>query len=262
MHPVRWTWLLPIVAGAVAIGVVLTRPDPAQRPGSAATEVVTFVAADATGNGHAGIIQGPVQMGRPGHDGSAFSFEERGSWIMVPSSPQLNAGTSDFLVSVWVQVESNPDSNETYDIVRKGIAYTVPGEFKLELLGSGQVRCSAKDATSQVARVTSWEPLPPDASWHEIGCARTGRHWSVIVDDAVRSVNVDLGAVSNSVALSIGSKYGLEDRPIGLIDDVKLVIDREPTTTDDPVAAIEALEGLPPVAWWRLDEAATTGAGR
>ena len=135
MHPVRWTWLLPIVAGAVALGVVLTRQEPAPAPSSEVEELATFVAADATGNGHAGIIQGQVQMGQPGHTGSAFSFAERGSWIMVPSSPQLNAGTSNFLVSVWIQLESTPDAGETYDIVRKGIAYTVPGRVQARAAG-------------------------------------------------------------------------------------------------------------------------------
>ena len=261
MHPVRLTWLLPIVAGAVALWVVQAMPQP-QKTHDSAERVRTFVAADATGNGHSGIIQGAVAMGQPGHDGQAFSFAEQGSWVMVPSSPLLNAGTSDFLVSVWIKVESNPDAGETYDIVRKGIAYTVPGEYKLELLGSGRVRCSAQDAQSRLARVTSAQRLPGDGSWHRIGCARTGRHWSALVDDEVTPVTVDLGAVSNAVALSIGSKYGLEDRPLGLIDDVKLIIDREESTTVDPVAAVRDLESTPPVAWWRLDETATTAAGR
>jgi hypothetical protein len=270
VRSVRWAWLLPILAGAVALGVVHMRPEPAHVRRTAVTETVTFVADDASRNGHDGIIQGPVQMGRPGHDGTAFSFAERGSWLMVPSSPQLDVGLNDFLVSVWIQVNSSPDPGETYDIVRKGIAYTVPGEYKLELLDGGRVRCSAKDAHSRVARVISEVSLADDGQWHRIGCARTGAEWSVLVDDTVESATVNLGAVTNDVALSIGSKYGLEDRPLGLIDDVKLIIDHDAspaadpdaTPTADPVAAIRLLEELPPVAWWKLDEVATTAAGR
>lgn len=262
MHPVRWTWLLPIVAGAVALWMVMSRPDPAPVRSASDAEVATFVAADATGNGHDGIIQGPVQMGLPGYDGTAFSFAQRRAWVMVPSSPQLNAGTGNFLVTAWIQVESNPDTDETYDIVRKGIAYTVPGEYKLELLGSGRVRCSAKDSVSRLAMVTSVQPLEGNETWHRIGCARTGRHWSVLVDDTVRTTEVDLGAVSNSVALAIGSKYGLEDRPLGLVDEIRLVIDRSGGESDDPVAAVRELEEMPPVAWWRLDEPSTADASR
>lgn len=262
MHPVRWTWLLPIVAGAVALWVVVARPDPAPVRAATDVEVATFVAADSSGNGHEGIIQGPVEMGLPGHDGTAFSFAERGSWVMVPSSPELNAGTGNFLITTWIQVDSNPDSGETYDVVRKGIAYTVPGEYRLELLGSGRVRCTAKDSENRFATVVSQQPLEGDATWHRIGCARTGNHWSVLVDETVRTTEVDLGAVSNTVALAIGSKYGLEDRPLGLVDDVQLVIDRSGGVTDDPVAAIRDLEETPPIAWWRLDESASPDASR
>ncbi len=262
MHPVRWTWLLPIVAGAVALWVVMSRPDPAPVRSASNVEVATFVAADATGNGHDGIIQGPVEMGLPGHDGTAFSFAERGSWVMVPSSPELNAGTGNFLVSTWIKVESSPDAGETYDVVRKGIAYTVPGEYRLELLGSGRVRCTAKDSEDRFATVVSQELLEGDGTWHRIGCARTGAHWSVLVDDAVRTTEVDLGPVSNTVALAIGSKYGLEDRPLGLVDDVQLIIDRSGGDSDDPVAAIRELEEMPPVAWWPLDEPASADPSR
>lgn len=259
MHPVRWTWLLPIVAGAVALWVVVARPDPAPvrsaTDGAVDVDATTFVAVDATGNGHDGIIQGPVELGMPGHDGTAYSFAERGSWVMVPSSPELNAGRGNFLVTTWVQVETNPDEGETYDIVRKGIAYTVPGEYKVELLGSGRVRCTAKDSEERFATVVSRQVLDGDGTWHRIGCARTGRHWSVLVDETVRTAEVDLGAVSNTVALAIGSKYGLEDRPLGAVDDVKLFIDRSGGDTDDPVGAIRDLEEMPPIAWWPLDEA-------
>ncbi len=261
VHSVRLTWLLPIVAGAVAVWAALSWPEPG-RVDEARGRVATFVAQDATGNGHDGIIQGPVRMGRAGHEGRAFSFAEHGSWVMVPSSPELNAGTRDFLVSVWVKVRSDLDAGETYDVVRKGIAYTVPGEYKLELLWGGRVRCSAKDARTRLATVTSLEALPEDGGWHRIGCARTGRHWSVLVDETVTSRAVDLGAVTNTVALSIGSKYGLEDRPLGLVDDVELIIAGAGDPSIDPVAAIRALEEVPPVAWWRLDETATSTAGR
>jgi hypothetical protein len=255
--------LLPVVAAGVALWVVPSWHAGTERVEESRGELATVVAADATGNEHDGVIQGPVMMGRPGHDGTAFSFAEKGSWIMVPSSPELNAGTDDFLLTVWLRVQSNPpDAGETYDIVRKGIAYTVPGEYRLELLGSGAVRCTARDASNNLAVVTSRQRLVGDGEWHQIGCARTGRQWSVLVDDVPTSETVDLGAVSNTVALSIGSKYGQEDRPLGLVDDVKLTIDREGNTSLPPDAAVQELEKMPPAAWWRLDETATTGAGR
>jgi hypothetical protein len=254
-----WQWLLPVVAGAAAVWVVHGQGDTVEPATPPAGDVVTFVAEDATGHGHSGIIQGDVRMGEKGHDGSAYSFAERGSWVMVPSSSELNPGRRNFLVTVWLRVESNPAGDSTYDVVRKGIAYTVPGEYKLELLGTGQVRCSAKDDANQLAVVTSRVALDGDASWHRLGCARSGDRWTVVVDDTVRSTRVDLGSISNSVALSIGSKYGLEDRPLGLVDDVKLFVGDEEVPTDTPAESVAALAKLPPEAWWPLDEGATTG---
>ena len=265
MRPARLTWLLPVVAAGVAVWVVLSWSPRPTAVDESVGEMATVSTADVTGNGHNGIIQGPVELGLPGHDdeGTSFSFAEKGSWVMVPSSAALNAGTSDFLVSVWLKVEANPpDTGETYDVVRKGIAYTVPGEYRLELLGSGAVACSARDAANTLADVTSDQRLVGDGSWHQIGCARTGNQWSVIVDGKVTSDTVELGAVSNTVALSIGSKYGQEDRPLGLVDDVKLIIDREGSTAADTETAVHELEEKPPVAYWPLDETATTGAGR
>ena len=264
MRPGRYAWLLPVVAAGVALWVVPTWHAEQERVAQSRGQMATVVAADATGNDHDGVIQGPVGMGRPGHDdGTSFSFAEKGSWIMVPSSPELNAGTDDFLLTVWLKVQANPpDAGETYDIVRKGIAYTVPGEYRLELLGNGAVSCTARDAANRLAEVVSDQRLVGDGSWHRIGCARTGRQWTVLVDDVTKSKPVDLGAVSNTVALSIGSKYGQEDRPLGLVDDVKLIIDREGNTTLAPDPAIRELEKKPPAAWWQLDETATTGPGR
>ena len=83
-----------------------------------------------------------------------------GSWCRRPRSSTPGRVTS----SSPSGSRSGPTSTaeETYDIVRKGIAYTVPGEYKLELLASGRVRCSAKDARTRLATVTSLETLPED----------------------------------------------------------------------------------------------------
>jgi Concanavalin A-like lectin/glucanases superfamily len=217
--------------------------------------VTTVVARDSSGNGHHAIIQGPVQLGRPGLYGSSFSFDNAGSWLMVPPSPDLNPGDRDFLVSAWIYLRANLGPGETYDVVRKGISYTDPGEFKLEVLQHGRVRCTAKDDKDRTARVTTSDVDVLDGRWHLIGCARTGRRWSVLVDDTLTSRFIDLGRVENDMALSIGSKYGLEDQPDGRLDDVKLVLGRPHyQDTGDHLTRLEALEQRAPTARWRMDE--------
>jgi hypothetical protein len=268
--PVTWSgqgWdsslrLLLLACGLTVVAVavwLLVREiwstDPAAR---AEGRVTTVVARDSSGNGHHAIIQGPVQLGRPGHDGSSFSFDKNDSWLMVPPSPDLNPEDHDFLLSAWISLRASPDRGETYDVVRKGISYTVPGEFKLEVLWHHRVRCTAKDEDSRVARVTTGKVDVADGSWHLVGCARTGRLWSVLVDDTVTSQVTRLGTVENDVALSIGSKYGLEDRPEGRLDDVTLVVGQPYYQgTADTLARLEALEQVAPTARWRLDESSS-----
>ena len=134
----RWTLLvclLGVAGGAAWIwGIGRSSPEPV-----APTQgwVATMVARDSSGNGHDALIQGPVQLGLPGRYGSSFSFEEHGSWLMVPSSSDLNPGDRDFLMSAWILLEESPGPGETYDVVRKGIGYTVSGEFRLEVLRHG-----------------------------------------------------------------------------------------------------------------------------
>jgi hypothetical protein len=256
--------LLPVLVTGGAWFLVNELPAPGVPP-RAAGQVPPFVAADSSRNDNDGIIQGDAVVGLPGRDGKAYSFVQRGSWIQVPSAPELNPGSQDFLVSVWVQFDEFPGPGETYDVVRKGVAYTVPGEFRIEVLPRGRVRCTAEE-TEKVATVTSIATIADDGSWHHIGCARTGAVWSVLIDDTLRTRVVALGAVANTVPLSIGAKYGLEDRPRSRVDDVKLFIapPSDPATRTEPEvpAAISALEGESPAGWWRLDEAAPIAAGR
>lgn len=247
-----------VVVGAAAWLLVSEVTRPATVDGADVTErqVPTLVARDSSGNGHDAIIQGPVQLGRPGHNGSSFSFDKGGSWLMVPPSADLNPGDRDFLVSAWIYLRTSPGPGETYDVVRKGISYTAPGEFKLEVLQHGRVRCTVKDDRSRTAVVTTSDTDLIDGRWHLIGCARTGGRWSVLTDETVTSTVADLGTVGNDVVLSIGSKYGLEDRPEGRLDEVKLVLGGPSHEDgDDDLARLEALQQAIPAAQWDLDEA-------
>jgi len=255
------------VTAVVMTWLVVGRPPTPSTAVTPARQVPTLVAVDSSGVGHDGIIQGSVRFGLPGHDGTSYSFEKRGAWIQVASTAALNPDEHDFLVSAWVSLNEDPGAGETYDVVRKGISFTSPGEFKLEVMSQGRVRCTAKDQSQHVVTVTSRGDTVIDGDWHRLGCARTGSSWSILVDDNITTLPVTLGSVANTVTMSIGSKYGMEDRPPGRVDDVKLVIDRESGSLENFVepevtTVVRRLEELPPVGWWRLDEASITVTGR
>jgi hypothetical protein len=222
-----------------------------------------LVVADSSGRGNDGIRQGSPLLGQPGRFGTAYSFEVDGSWVQVPSEPALNPGVRDFMISGWVNFTAAPGPGQTFDVFRKGLSYTRGGRYKLKILPGGRVKCSAKDWRGRTGWVLDRTDVA-DGRWHSVACARTGSVWSVIVDGTVSSKTVDLAAISNDMALSIGSKYGSEDMlPLGLVDEVMLVAgDGPPASPEGPEAVAEALARLSelrPIGLWHLDEQPASG---
>jgi hypothetical protein len=221
-----------------------------------------LVVTDSSGRGNDGIKQGRTLLGEPGRFGTAYSFEVEGSWVQVASEPGLNPDLRDFMISGWVNFAAAPGPGETFDVFRKGLSYTRGGEYKLEILPGGRVKCSAKDWRGHTGWVIDKADVA-DGRWHHVGCVRTGSVWSVMVDGTISSKAVDLAAISNDMALSIGSKYGSEDMPRGLVDEVTLVAgDGPPPSPKGPeavAAAIEHLSTLRPIGLWHLDEKPPSG---
>ena len=182
------------------------------------------VAADGSGSGHDGVLHGGVVQGVAGHDGTAYSFETPGSWVEVADSAGFNPGTSNFSVSAWVNLSKAPGDGVTYDIIRKGLTTTKTGEFKLEIVKGGKVRCTAKDSARLRGAITGPRTNIADGTWHHVGCARVGSSWRVTVDARVRSKTVAFGSIGNTRSLSIGSKYGQEDATPGRVDEVRFTI--------------------------------------
>lgn len=179
---------------------------------------------DSSGAGNHGTLRGRVGMGLAGYAGTAFSFTTAGSWVEVPAATSLNPGARDFSFSAWINITQAPAKSVTYDIVRKGLTTTSGGEFKLEIIPGGRARCIAKDGAGKRGSIVGPSTNLADSSWHQVGCARVGSAWQVVVDGTVRSTTAALGSVSNSRSLSIGSKYGREDATPGLVDEVVLSI--------------------------------------
>lgn len=221
-----------------------------------------LVAADSSGQGHDGVNQGRPDVGRPGHRGTSYSFSQDGSWVQVASNPRLNPQSRDFLYSAWINFEHRPVRRETYDIIRKGLSFSGGGEFKLEIVPPGRIKCTAKDSTGYVANILDPDSDVADGRWHRVGCARTGGSWSVLVDDTITSERTDLGRVGNTIALSLGSKYGREDGVAGRVDEVVLAIaapgEAEEQRATGRDARITQLGQRHVVGLWHLDETVET----
>jgi hypothetical protein len=254
--------LLAGVVVAALIGGVwrLTSESPSEgAPEEGTPKHLVLVAVDSSGHEHDGVIQGGPAIGLRGHQGSAYSFDRPGSWVQVPPDPGLNPGRRDFVFSAWVNLKHAPRPAQTYDIIRKGLGGTPGGEFKLEILSGERVKCSTKDSRGRDRAINSPFRHIADGRWHHVGCARTGSGWSTILDGLVTTKQVDLGTISNTMAVSIGSKYGLEDVPDGRVDEVALFIDAGPRGKPSSTSAkarvrIDQLRQTEPEGLWHLDE--------
>ncbi|HET7356786.1 MAG TPA: LamG-like jellyroll fold domain-containing protein [Nocardioidaceae bacterium] len=216
--------LLCVVAFVVALRMGATgATDPVHEDSGRPARPV-LVAHDSSGLHHSGVIQGAPVIGLPGHRGTSYSFDKRGSWVEVPSTGAINPGRRPFSVSAWVRFSATPEGSQTFDIVRKGLSFTRTGEFKLEIIRDGLVRCTTKDVEGRRARISGPGHPVTDGHWHRIGCSRAATSWTVHVDRWSETEADRLGDISNTMPLSLGSKYGLEDMPEGRLDDVRLRI--------------------------------------
>jgi hypothetical protein len=176
--------------------------------------------ADSSGRGHIGALHS-VRVQQAGMSGSVgYGFLSKPSYVSVPSHSDLNPGTGNFSYTVRVRFSSRPSSSVgDYDLVRKGLASSSGGDYKMEILGSGAGYCEFR-GSSGLGAVTGSTNLA-DNAWHTITCARTPTSVRLTVDGSTRSRTVNTGTISNSSAVYIGAKDGSgADQYTGYMDSV------------------------------------------
>ncbi len=159
---------------------------------------------DSSGNGNDGSVQDV------GQDGSGYTFNGSSSKVLVPSSPSLNPESADFSFSVTFSTDVSPGNGEDYDLMRKGIAATKGGEYKVEVInanGKSRALCLVKDSRKVTASIRGITNLT-DGRTHTITCAKSSKGVTMYVDElAARTKTVSsLGSVSNTAPLVIGAK--------------------------------------------------------
>jgi hypothetical protein len=138
-----------------------------------------------------------------------YSFDGATSKVVVPDSPNLNPGASDFSYSVQVQTSRTPPSGTDYDLIRKGISSTSGGEYKLEIVYSiagGKPFCLAKD-NAKVSATVKGTTNVTDGQVHTLTCQKTSTGLSLVVDNGTPRTKVaSLGSISNTSPLTISAK--------------------------------------------------------
>src|SRR5680860_260640 len=190
---------------------------------------------DSSGNGNNGSLT-DVTLGLPGVSGTAYGFNGSNSLASVPSNDSLNPGNADIMLTAHVKF-TGPFLDDSYDIIRKGRSATTGGEFKMEILETGRLKCAFK-GTGGLADKTagSGQPALADGQWHTIRCLRTATTITAKVDGYSTSSNESAGSISNTAPLRIGAKIPGDDVYNGVMDEVSVEFTPsvDPTPTPPP----------------------------
>ena len=169
----------------------------------------TGAAVDSSGNGNNGTLHGGIIR-----TGSGYHFDGSSGYVSVPNSASLNPGSGSITLTVKFTLDAKPASGKDYDLVRKGLAGTKGGEYKMEVLSSGKALCRF----SGTAGVTVTGGTNLGTGTHTVKCVKTSSSVKLIVDGSTKaSSNATVGPISNSSAVDLGAKPG-DDWTKGLID--------------------------------------------
>jgi concanavalin A-like lectin/glucanase superfamily protein len=167
-------------------------------------------ALDSTGNGNDGkVIGGVVRTGR------GYDFNGSSGYVSVPNSASLNPGSAPITLTAKFSLDGNPAPSGTdYDIVRKGLAGTKGGDYKMEVLSTGAALCRFHG--TKAVELRGGTNL--GTGTHVVKCVKTSSSVKLIVDGATKASSaVAVGPISNTSGVFLAAKPG-DDFTDGLID--------------------------------------------
>ena len=166
-----------------------------------------------------------IQAGVPGSSGTAYRFDGT-SRVTVPDAASLDPGSDTFTVTSHVKFTAMPTAavGGDYDLVRKGLARTNGGYWKLEIYPNNshtkaEGLCQMKGSINGVKIVNSPSSLN-DGAWHTITCEKTSSSVTLTVDGTSYRKQVTVGSIANSDPLTIGADKNQDDVYSGDMDEV------------------------------------------
>jgi hypothetical protein len=159
--------------------------------------------------------------------GNAYSFNAKNSLATVPDHPDLDPGSLNIRLTVKLSLTKAPGSNQSYDIVRKGVTTSAGGDYKLELVRSSSglaiPSCVFKDSSGKVAMARGTAGLA-NKGFVTVTCTKTSSGVTVSAAGSTRTVSAKVKSISNTSAVFVGGKGDGTDSFPGLIDLVKIEI--------------------------------------
>jgi hypothetical protein len=207
-------------------GVATSSPTAVVQSGATQSGVVALWHMDETSGsvmhdsvaGHDGTMYS-VALGQPGYLGTAFGFNGTSSYISVPSSSDMNPGSSNLTVTIHMKTTSAPASPD-WDLIRKGKSTTTGGEFKMEYQPSGQASCGFKGSSSYAELIAG--PSLKDGKWHTVQCVKTSSAINVVVDGQTFSKSATIGSIANDAPVLIGAHGSSSELFNGSLDEASI----------------------------------------
>lgn len=178
-------------------------------------------AADASGHGHNGTVNGAVPAAdRFGHASSAYAFDGSTASVVVPNDTGLNFQNA-ITVNLWVRPAAMYAGREQY-IISHG---NWQNRWKLSVTpGSNALRWTVKNAASQTRDLDSSSPLVLD-SLMNVTVRYDGADMEIYVNGALDAFGAFSGPINTtSYALTVGQDLPSDNQYDfnGVLDDIRI----------------------------------------
>lgn len=171
--------------------------------------------------GHNGTLS-HVTLGLPGAAGTAFGFDGSNSFASVPSAADLNPGTANITLTVYLKTTNVPPPPPAdYDLIRKGTYAPTVSEYKMEFQHSGQASCGFQGSAGYSELIAG--PALNDGKWHKVQCIKAPAAIQLVVDGRTYTQAANVGVITNAAPVVIGARPD-GDHYAGALDEVSIRI--------------------------------------
>ena len=189
---------------------------------------------DSSGNNNNGTPKDVVRTG------SAYVFNGSTSYVAVPDAGSLDPQAKDIKLTARIRVNGQALDDDSYDIVRKGLAGRPGGDYKMEIKRAadptvGKLHCLFQGSGGTVDKVARGGDIAArgdivDGEWHTLECIKTSASVEARVDGSGGSPKAgSAGSISNPTNVMVGAKTAvplLDDTFDGKMDYVSIDIAR------------------------------------
>ena len=160
---------------------------------------------DSSGNNNNGSPTDVLQTG------SKYVFNGSTSRVAVPDNDSLDPLEKDITLRARVKVTDAPMDDDSYDVVRKGLAGRPGGQYKMEIKRAaadptvGKLNCLFQGSGGTVNKVSRRDIV--DGNWHTLECIKTADSVVVRVNRRNGSTKAgSAGSISNPTNVLVGAK--------------------------------------------------------